>query len=105
MDIGIESIPIKTIVLSLCLVCWSLSLSLILAKKLFNFSVIVLGSFDVPSSVISSSGILGPDDWPLRSFICFHRYELSLFSAIDFEKKSFIALQMREFVLFRQNLY
>ena len=63
-------------------------MSLIFAKKKFNFSIIVVGSFDVPSSVISSSRILGADALPLRSLICFHKYELSLFSAIDLEKKS-----------------
>ena len=65
--------------------------------KIFIFSTLVLGSFDVPSSITSSSGILGAETLPLKPLICCHKYELSLFSAINFER-------MGEFVLFRQNL-
>ena len=41
----------KLALTSFCCVCSALSLSLILAKKQFNFSAIILGSLDVPSSV------------------------------------------------------
>ena len=39
---------------------------------------------------VSSSGSLFSFDLPFMSFICFHKYVLSLFSAIDFAKKNFL---------------
>ena len=36
---------------------------------------------------VSSSGSLFSFDLPFMSFICFNKYVLSLFSAIDFAKK------------------
>ena len=44
-------------------------------------------------------------DWLSRFLMWFHKYELSLFSAIEFEKKSLLEVWIKEFVLFRQNLY
>ena len=42
------------------------------------------------------SGILAVLFCPFNFFICFHRYELSLFSAIDLEKKSFLEERTKE---------
>ena len=36
--------------------------------------------------------------------MCLHKYELSLYSAIDLEKKSLLAVRIKEFVLLHQNL-
>lgn len=41
----------------------------------------------------------------IQILICFHKWEQSLFLAIDFEKKSLLAFCIREFVLFCQCLY
>ena len=67
-----------------------LSLSLIVEKKVFRHSEIMCGSVVEFPFTVSSSGSLFSFDLPFMSFICFHKYVLSLFSAIDFAKKTFL---------------
>ena len=70
-----------------------LSLSLIVEKKVFRHSEIMCGSVVDFSFTVSSSGSLFSFDLPFMSFICFHKYVLSLFSANDFAKKKKLSLQ------------
>ena len=77
-------------------VCWALSLSLIVEKKQFSSSMTSCESLIVLPSNSISSGILDVDDLPFRSLICHHKYALSLFSEIDFEKKSLFAERIRD---------
>ena len=49
--------------------------------------------------------VWGKESWPgfpFKFFMCFHKNEFVLFSAVDFENNSFLALRINAVVLFRQ---
>ena len=75
-----------------------------LEKYLFSSFIIPEGVSMWESLVFIDCGKMLSRVGSIRFLTCFHKYELVLFSAIDFENKSFLALRISVEVLLRQTL-